>query len=160
MGFLLSLIAFELLIVVVPLGIVYGWIRNATGFNKKYLYIAIQIDIAINTSCKELLNDIFIIQRIHEFGNPYETVSYVLGKNKELNNLTGIGKFIVKGLHFIDPFHVEKAIGLEVPNVKLGFWTGLIRFTIALLIVFGLMMLLSLIFIGLYLGMSYLINLI
>jgi len=160
MGFLLSLIAFELLIVVVPLGLLYGWITNANESNKKYLYIAIQIDIAINTSCKELLNDIFIIQRIHEFGSPYETVSYVLGKNKELNNLTGIGKFIVKGLHFIDPFHVEKAIRLEVPNVKLGFWTALIRFAVALLIVFGLMMLLALIFIGLYLGMSYLINLI
>lgn len=160
MGFLLSLIAFELLIVVVPLGLLYGWITNANESNKKYLYIAIQIDIAINTSCKELLNDIFITQRIHEFGSPYETVSYVLGKNKELNNLTGIGKFIVKGLHFIDPFHVEKAIRLEVPNVKLGFWTALIRFAVALLIVFGLMMLLALIFIGLYLGMSYLINLI
>lgn len=160
MGLLLSLVAFQLLIVILPLGIVYGWIRNTKGFNKKYLYIAIQIDIAINTSCKELLNDIFIIQRIHEFGSPYETVSYVLGKNKELNNLTGIGKFIVKGLDYLDPYHVEKAIGLNVPNIKLGFWTSAFRFSIALLIVFVLMMILALTIIGLYLGISYLINLI
>ncbi len=160
MGLLLSLVAFQLLIVILPLGIVYGWIRNTKGFNKKYLYIAIQIDIAINTACKELLNDIFIIQRIHEFGSPYETVSYVLGKNKELNNLTGIGKFIAKGLDYLDPYHVEKAIGLNVPNIKLGFWTSAFRFSIALLIVFVLMMILALTIIGLYLGISYLINLI
>jgi hypothetical protein len=160
MGFLLSLIAFELLIVVVPLGLLYGWITNANESNKKYLYIAIQIDIAINTSCKELLNDIFIIQRIHEFGSPYETVSYVLGKNKEFNNLTWLGKLIVIGLHAIDPFHVEKAIGLNVPNIKLGFWTSAFMFSIALLIVFVLMMILALTIIGLYLGISYLINLI
>lgn len=160
MGFLLSLLAFQIRNVLSPLGIVYGWIRNARDSNKKYLYIAIQTDIAINTSCKELLNDIFIIQRIHEFGSPYETVSYVLGKNKEINNLTWLGKVVVKGLHLLDPFHVEKAIGLKVPNIKLGFWIGLFRFIVALLIVFILIGMLALVFIGLYLGISYLINLI
>jgi hypothetical protein len=97
MGFLLSLIAFQIRNVLSPLGIVYGWIRNARDSNKKYLYIAIQTDIAINTSCKELLNDIFIVQRIHEFGSPYETVSYVLGMNKEIGNLTKVGWFVLFG---------------------------------------------------------------
>ncbi len=78
MGFLLSLIAFQLKNILSPLGIVYGWIKNAKDSNNKYLLIAIQQDIAINVYCKELLNDIFIIQRIHEFGSTYETVYYVL----------------------------------------------------------------------------------
>lgn len=160
MGFLLSLIAFQLKNILSPLGIVYGWIKNAKDSNNKYLLIAIQQDIAINVYCKELLNDIFIIQRIHEFGSPYETVSYVLGKNKEINNLTKVGWLIVKGLHFIDPFHVEKAIGKEVPNIKLGFWNIVFRFSITLLILIILMGIVTLIFIGLYLGISYLINLI
>ena len=160
MGFILSLIAFQLLIVVLPLGIVYGWIRDARDSNKKYLYIAIQIDIAINTSCKELLNDIFIIQRIHEFGSPYETVSYVLGMNKEIKNLTKIGWFVVIGLDYIDPFHVEKAIGKEVPDIKLGFWKTLRRFIVVIAAVFILMAILALVLIGIFLGISYLINLI
>jgi len=160
MGFILSLIAFQLLIVVLPLGIVYGWIRDARDSNKKYLYIAIQADIAVNTSCKELLNDILITQRIHEFVSPYETVSYVLGMNKEVNNLTKVGWFLVKGLDYIDPHHVEKAIGKEVPIIVLGFWKTVRRFIVVLSVVFGLMILLALLFVGIFLGVSYLINLI
>lgn len=160
MGFLLSLIAFQIRNVLSPLGIVYGWIRDAKQSNKKYLYIAIQADIAVNTSCKELLNDILIIQRIHEFGSPYETVSYVLGMNKEVNNLTVIGKGLVKGLDYIDPYHVEKAIGKKVPNIKLGFWKTVRRFIVVLTVLFGLLTLLALLFVGIFLGVSYLINLI
>lgn len=160
MGFLLSLIAFQIRNVLSPLGIVYGWIRDAKQSNKKYLYIAIQADIAVNTSCKELLNDILIIQRIHEFGSPYETVSYVLGMNKEVNNLTKVGWFLVKGLDYIDPHHVEKAIGKEVPIIVLGFWKTVRRFIVVLSVVFGLMILLALLFVGIFLGVSYLINLI
>lgn len=160
MGFLLSLLAFQIRNIISPLGIVYGWIRNAKDSNKKYLYIAIQTDIAINTSCKELLNDIFIIQRIHEFGSPYETVSYVLGMNAEINNLTKIGWFVVLGLDYIDPYHVQKAIGKEVPNIVLGFWKTVRRFAVVLLVVFTLMAILALTIIGLVLGISYLIKLI
>lgn len=160
MGFLLSLLAFQIRNVLSPLGIVYGWIRDAKQSNKKYLYIAIQADIAVNTSCKELLNDILIIQRIHEFGSPYETVSYVLGMNKEVNNLTKVGWFLVKGLDYIDPHHVEKAIGKEVPIIVLGFWKTVRRFIVVLSVVFGLMILLALLFVGIFLGVSYLINLI
>ncbi len=80
--------------------------------------------------------------------------------NKEIGNLTKVGWFVVVGLDYIDPFHVEKAIGKEVPNIVLGFWNIVFRFSITLLILIILMGIVTLIFIGLYLGISYLINLI
>ena len=48
----------------------------------------------------------------YEFGNPDETISSVLGRNKLKNNLTYIGKTLAKILNLIEKDHVEKAIEL------------------------------------------------
>jgi hypothetical protein len=45
----------------------------------------------------------------HRFGDPNETVSHVLGKNKAQNKLYPIGKALAWLLNKIDENHVEKA---------------------------------------------------
>jgi hypothetical protein len=45
----------------------------------------------------------------HRFGDPNETVSHVLGKNKAQNKLYPIGKGLAWLLNKIDENHVEKA---------------------------------------------------
>ena len=63
-----------------------------------------------NVACQALLNVTLIKKGGIKFGNPDETVSGVLGKNKEWETLTGIGKFIAGVLNKIEKNHVEKAI--------------------------------------------------
>lgn len=57
-----------------------------------------------------LFNDALIHPKGHRFGNPDETVSYVLGKNKLQKTIYPFGLFWTKVLHWIDENHVEKAV--------------------------------------------------
>ena len=54
--------------------------------------LAHSIDQTGNVICERLFNHILIKSRIHRFGNPDETISSVLGKNKVINNLAFLGK--------------------------------------------------------------------
>ena len=58
----------------------------------------------------KLFNDIMIQPGGHQFGNPDETISFVLGKNIQTNTLSLVGK----GLNFIldqlDKDHSIKSI--------------------------------------------------
>lgn len=46
----------------------------------------------------------------YRFGKFDETISYALGRNKQLNQLSRPGRFLERALHLIDKNHVEKAI--------------------------------------------------
>lgn len=41
-----------------------------------------------------------------------------------------LGQVLVNLLHYLDPYHVEKAIGLTVPVVHLSTWEQFKRFSI------------------------------
>ena len=44
--------------------------------------------------------------------------------------MTKLGQVLVNLLHYLDPYHVEKAIGLTVPVVHLSTWEQVKRFLI------------------------------
>lgn len=130
MGILLTIIAIIISSILVPIGIIYGIIKHLLGINKKALNVALWIDIGGNVFCAEFFNDIFIKANVHTFGSPYQTISEVLGINNQLLNLTKVGQFLVDVLHYLDPYHVEKSIGLTVPVVYLSTWEQFKRFSI------------------------------
>lgn len=134
MGILLTIIAIIISAVLVPIGMLYGFIKHLLGINRKALNIALWIDIGGNVLCAELFNDLFIINTyINPFGSPYQTISEVLGIHNQLLNLTKAGKELVNVLHYLDPYHVEKVIGLSVPNIILTKKQLLFRFAVVLL---------------------------
>jgi len=78
-----------------------------------YLFkIAYSIDQLGNVVCSELFNLTLIKYKknSYKFGNPDETISSVLGKNKQRKTLTTLGKWLSKFLNFLDRNHVIKSI--------------------------------------------------
>jgi len=130
MGIFLTILALAISAIAAPIGMFYGLIKNLFGISRKSLNIALLIDIGGNVFCAEFFNDIFIKADVHTFGSPYQTISEVLGINHQLLNLTKAGQFLVDVLHYLDPYHVEKAIGLTVPVVYLSTWEQVKRFLI------------------------------
>lgn len=112
---MLILIAIPLYIVFGTIGLIYGVCRNLFGLFDKLNVQAYQIDLMGNVIATELFNDLLITKSSnYKFGNPLETISFVLGKNKQNNTLRFFGKYLVEILNNLDPFHVEKAMGLDV----------------------------------------------
>lgn len=116
---ILLLIALLLGIILIPIGIVFTFIKLIicmkfieayNHFCKLLFSIAISIDQLGNTACKYLFNAIFIKNDIIEFGNINETVSSVLGKNYKNNNLTFLGKKLNLILNLIETNHTLKSI--------------------------------------------------
>lgn len=117
-NFLLLLIAIVLAMVFFPVGIIFTTIasinegtgRKAIGYlSNSAKSIAIAIDILGNTVCADLLNNTMRKAGGYPFGNYRETISRVLGKNKELGTLSKAGTLLSSLLNLIDPNHVEKA---------------------------------------------------
>ncbi len=119
MGLLLFIISILLTIVTVPLGILYTALkllfkgkfgvlfRVSNGYFYKF---ALAIDQMGNVAMQDLFNDIFIKNDGYKFGDEDETISSVLGKNERNNQLTVLGKGIVKILDVIDPGHALNSI--------------------------------------------------
>lgn len=111
----------------------FKWRSGIKALNDYFLTLAVSIDQFGNGSTKEILNRILIkkssVNRVkteidligvfpqskegyhfHDFGDIDLTVSYIIGVNKYLDNLTLFGKIIERLLHLIDKNHVEKAL--------------------------------------------------
>ena len=85
--------------------------KNGTNEIAKWFYAwALSIDQLGNVVCKELFNDALITPSGIEFGNPDETISSVLGKNKLNNSLTWLGKSLDWILNKLDPNHSINSI--------------------------------------------------
>lgn len=130
MGIFLTILAIIISAILVPIGIAYGLIKNLLGINDKSLNIALLIDIGGNVFCAELFNDVLIKSKQQLFGSPYQTISEVLGVNNQLMNLTQTGQALVDFLHYLDPYHVEKVIGMKVPIIHLSKREQFKRFSI------------------------------
>ena len=76
-----------------------------------WLYLmALSLDQFGNVSCAVTLQYAMSKKGGYPFGDEDLTVSYVLGKNKQINKLTWFGRMICNILHLIDKNHVEKAV--------------------------------------------------
>ncbi len=114
-GLLLFLISIVLIILTGPLGLIYGFFqqlftKGLTGIGEFALKIAISIDQLGNVIMQHLFNVLWIKKGGYPFGNRDETISSALGKNKQLDTLTGFGKFIDRILDTIDPNHSLNSI--------------------------------------------------
>lgn len=108
MGFLLSVIAFILLLILAPIGIVLSLLKQPKNY---FLRIAISLDQLGNVICAEPMNSLFLKDwSENKFGSPDETISSVLGKNQVAETLTNKGKILVHLLHVIDNNHSIKSI--------------------------------------------------
>jgi hypothetical protein len=113
MNILLTLIAFILVAILTPIGIIYTLLFKPFSASYYFRQIAISLDQFGNVTCQWLLNATLIKVGGLCFGNEDRTVSYVLGKNKELEKLTVFGKAICKILNQWDTNHVENAVKHE-----------------------------------------------
>lgn len=115
-NFLLFILAFLLVATLTPIGIVYTIVKSALTCNLKYIkhyfkYLAISLDQFGNVAMSGLFNTILIMQvSSNKFGNPDETISSVLGKNKIRNTLTRAGKLLDLFLNKLDNNHSINSI--------------------------------------------------
>jgi hypothetical protein len=118
-GLLLFLISIILMVLTTPLGFVYGIFHNLftkgfSGIGEFLLQIAISIDQLGNVVMQHLLNTLWIKKGGYKFGNRDETISSVIGKNKQLRTLTLFGKNMDKILEFIEADHSLNSIDYYV----------------------------------------------
>lgn len=130
----LMIIAKLLYWIFAPIGFLYAVPRMLTRMNRMaawnklreyWMALAISIDQKGNVIMQELFNDLLIKDRKNftrepamreyivfktRFGNPDETISSVLGKNKRNGTLTTTGKVLDWILETIDPNHSIKSI--------------------------------------------------
>lgn len=125
-GLLLLLISIILLCTTGILGFVFGlfqqlFTKGLKGIGEYALKIAISIDQLGNVLMQHLFNLIWIKKGGYKFGNRDETISSALGKNKQLNMLTGFGKAIDKTLDAIDPNHSLNSIDYFIEPIDLNY---------------------------------------
>lgn len=113
-GVILLLVAIVLCVLLFPVGFAIGLIPQKRN---NYLYdICIGLDQLGNIVCATLFNLFLIKKNTPSFGNPDETISSVIGKNKLNNNLTILGKLLDLLLESLDKNHTINSI--ENPNNK------------------------------------------
>lgn len=101
------------------------------GVSHYFKSIALSIDQLGNVAFAGLLNYALInqdlIKQAHQFGDPDETISEVLGWNEHLNTLSVTGKRLVTVLNWLDENHCEKSSksAYEKALVKLNRYTTL-----------------------------------
>ncbi len=107
--------AVMLFVIIAPVAIWYNIIMSIFEYRKHSFYkywinllyaMSIAIDNMGNVIIADFMNRAAIIKKgDHLFGNPSQTVSYVLAKN--LDNLTRFGKGIVWILEKVHPGHMK-----------------------------------------------------
>ena len=110
--FLLFIIATVLYAVLAIPSILYSVIFRLRGFGDYFYRMAVSVDQLGNVTCGPLLDTILIKSySMYKFGDPDETISSVLGRNKKAGTLTRLGLGLSWVLHKIDAKHVTKSIG-------------------------------------------------
>lgn len=104
---ILFIIALALFISLFFISLIYTALDSVTDVLGR---LAISIDIAGNVMLSRLFNDWLITKKGYQFGEQGQTISYVLGRNKEQGSLLFLGEKLTQLLHTIDKNHVEKAV--------------------------------------------------
>lgn len=114
LNLLLSFLAVLMFIIIEPISFVYvifikkrpTW-KRMSGY---YLDLAVNIDRFGNYQFRSLFNAILIHDNGYRFGDFRETISSVLGKNKQQNTLSKLGRVLDRILDVIDKNHSVKSI--------------------------------------------------
>lgn len=123
MGIILFIIAVSLIALIGPLGLLvtfgYNLLRYGVRYGVKRLnydlvVIAVAIDQVGNVMCKDLFNLCLIKKNGYRFGRRKETISSVIGKNRQSDTLTFLGKCLDKTLNLFEKNHSYKSIDLNV----------------------------------------------
>lgn len=112
----LYFIAKILYIVISPIVMTFSIIRLifVGGLSKYFYYLALAIDQLGNVMIAPIANKLLIKKEsINLFGNPNETISYVLGVNYVKKTLSSFGYFIAHTLDVIDKNHVINSSNTE-----------------------------------------------
>jgi len=98
----------------------FKWRTGIKKLNKYFKLCAISQDQNGNTRYALVLNWSMLKKgtTFMQFGNMDDTVSYCLGVNYYLDNLTKFGHFTVVVLGMIDPYHIEKALLMKFIDDK------------------------------------------
>lgn len=108
--FLLFVLAIILILPLSLLNMVLVLWKNRT-LKGYFISSAVSLDRWGNREFRTLWNTTLITSRSkHRFGDYRETISSVLGKNEVNDNLTFVGRLLVKFLDFIDKDHCFKSI--------------------------------------------------
>lgn len=106
MGLILTILAYILIMIFYPLGLIFSPL-----FGKNYFWrLAISLDQFGNVLMGGFFNLTLIKDSKDEFGNPDETISSVIGKNKLNSKLTRVGRLLDCMLEFLDENHSIKSI--------------------------------------------------
>ena len=114
-GLILFILSNVLISLIYPIGFIYSVVLTLFKSGYKtlddYLFrCALANDQHGNTFLAKLFNDVMIKTGGHKFGNPDETISSVLGKNKLMGKLSYFGKCLDFILHLLDNNHSIKSI--------------------------------------------------
>ena len=114
-GLILFIVAKIIMGIFYPIGFIWSCFltlfKNGYKALDEYLFAcAIADDQHANTYLAKLFNDILIKKGGHKFGNPDETISSVLGKNKLIKKLSIAGKLLDWTLELLDNNHTIKSI--------------------------------------------------
>lgn len=114
-GLILFILSNVLISLIYPIGFVYSVVLTLFKSGYKtlddYLFrCALANDQHANTFLAKFFNDTLIKKGGHKFGNPDETISSVLGKNKLMGKLSYLGKCLDFILHLLDNNHSIKSI--------------------------------------------------
>lgn len=112
MGFLLTFLAGLGLWLFTPFLLIYSAIRYRSfkEADKHWMKIAISLDQLGNVVGSYFFNDTLIKKYGYQFGDEDDTISKVLGINKEMGDLTCVGKKLADALNKVDENHVEDAV--------------------------------------------------
>ena len=124
LSFLLFILSFILVSVFAPLGVMFTIIKSAILLDVDYIKdyfmkMAISLDQFGNVSMSRLFNILLITSNSENlFGNPDETISSVLGKNKINSTLAPLGILLDSILNRLDNNHSINAIEKDEENEK------------------------------------------
>lgn len=107
MNILLFLLSFILVGIFAPIGFLVSLFKYHSGY---YFKLAIALDQFGNVVMSPLFNSLLINSDKYPFGNPDETISSVLGKNKVNNSLAYTGRRLDALLNGLDEGHSIKSI--------------------------------------------------
>lgn len=116
MWFLMFILSFILVVLFTPLGMTYTLIKTVllldfSYINDYYRKLSISLDQFGNVVMSGFFNVILIkSSSSYKFGNPDETISSVLGKNKLINCLTKLGTLLDMLLNKFDNNHSINSI--------------------------------------------------
>lgn len=102
-GLIFYAIATILIVVFTPLGFIYTALKNVftlkfltwlSQIQNYFLVLVVALDQYANVMMRDLFNDTMIKGLGHSFGDPDDTIGYVIRKNHKKGTLTLFGKFL------------------------------------------------------------------